>query len=81
MLAHACGRDVVPHRPVPPPHLSDRRWRFICPAPSSIIRATRCGATMTWKAPRKQCLDLLPVERRARDRGVICGEVIMWDCQ
>jgi hypothetical protein len=56
MLSHANGRDVEPHRPVPPAHLSDRRWRFVC----------ECGLTFyhhsdavrrdnEWVSPRRQC--------------------------
>jgi hypothetical protein len=66
MLAHAHGRDVVPHRPVPPAHLSDRRWRFVCPCGSVFHQQ----GDAVWRdrgvegRRGKQCLDLLPVGRR-----------------
>jgi hypothetical protein len=56
-LAHANDREVSPHRPVPPMHLCDRRWRFSCEC-GSTYHATGDAVWRQegWRSPRKQCV-------------------------
>jgi hypothetical protein len=57
MLAQAHGRDEIPHRPVPPAHLCDRRWRFVCPCGSLFHQqGDAVWRDQAWAPPRQQCL-------------------------
>lgn len=58
ILAHQRGDDTPPHRPVPPTHLCDQTWKFVC----------SCGYTWKfegdavwrageWRGPRRECLN------------------------
>jgi hypothetical protein len=55
LLAHVGGRDLEPHRPVPP-HLAGQIWRYVC-ACGEIYQALGDATwrSAAWASPRRQC--------------------------
>lgn len=65
-LANQYGRDVSPHRPIPPMHLCGRTWKFVCvcrggrAAADDRGRWTEEGTDAVWRdgawrSPIRQC--------------------------
>lgn len=51
------GTDMVPRRTLPPPHLCDRRFRYVCECGLSwYIKGDAVLRDGVWRAPVRACL-------------------------